>query len=384
MGKRAVVILALAAALVGVALGYTQLVHRSDQKSRMIKVSGNFEIVDAEVSFKIPGKVEERFVDEGHSVLAGQLVARIEDKDIREEVALRRAEVQAARAQLEELERGSRPEEIAQAEAVVERTRAYLRELLAGSRHQEIQAAEAVLGRARAELERWKVDHYRQRQLFQRGVISAREYEAVLAAFKAAEAQVREAQERLKLVKEGPRAEQIAQARAALTEAEQRLALVREGPRKETIEAARARLDQAKAALKIAETRLGYTTVVSPLTGIVLSKNVEPGEYVAPGTPVITVGDLEHIWLRAYINETDLGRVKVGQTVRVRTDTYPGKIYHGRISFISSQAEFTPKNVQTEKERVKLVYRIKVDVANPHMELKPGMPADGEILLEDN
>lgn len=384
MGKRAVAILALAGALVGVALGYTQLVHRNDQRPRVIRVSGNFEIVDVEVSFKIPGKVEERFVDEGHSVVAGQPVARIEDKDIKEEVALRRAEVQAARAQLEELERGSRPEEIAQAEAVVERARAYLRELLAGSRHQEIQAAEAVLGRAGAELERWEADHERQRQLFQRGVISAREYEGVLAAFKAAEAQVREAQERLKLVKEGPRPEQIAQARAALKEAEQRLALVREGPRKETIEAARARLDQAKAALKAAETRLGYATVVSPLTGIVLSKNVEPGEYVAPGTPVITVGDLEHIWLRAYIDETDLGRVKVGQAVRVRTDTYPGKIYHGRISFISSQAEFTPKNVQTEKERVKLVYRIKVDVANPHMELKPGMPADGEILLGDN
>jgi len=101
--------------------------------------------------------------------------------------------------------------------------------------------------------------------------------------------------------------------------------------------------------------------------------------YAAPGTPVVTVGDLVNLWLRAYIGETDLGRVKVGQRVRVTTDTYLGKRYDGRVSFIASQAEFTPKNVQTEKERVKLVYRIKIDIQNPNMELKPGMPADAVI-----
>ena len=117
------------------------------------------------------------------------------------------------------------------------------------------------------------------------------------------------------------------------------------------------------------------------MTGVVLSKNIEPGEYVSPGTPVITVGDLSQVWVRAYINETELGKVKVGQKVRVTVDTFPGKYYDGRISFISSQSEFTPKNIQTQKERVKLVYRIKVDIPNPQMELKPGMPADGEIWL---
>lgn len=385
MDRRVVVLLALAGIFLGAALGYTYLGSKGNQKKRsFIKVSGNFEVTDAEVSFKIPGRVEQRFVDEGEAVQAGQPIARLEHNDILQEVALRRAEVAQAQAQLLELERGSRPEEIAQAEAAAERAGAFLSELLAGSRPQEIRAAEAALSRAMAELERWKADHERQRQLFQRGVISAREYEAVLAAYQTAEAQAREAGERLRLVKEGPRAEQIAQARAALKEARERLALVREGPRKETIEAARARLEQAKAALAAAQTRLEYTLVVSPLTGVVLSKNVEPGEYVAPGTPVVTVGDLEHIWLRAYIDEPDLGRVRLGQKVRVRTDTYPGKIYEGTISFISSQAEFTPKNVQTEKERVKLVYRVKIDVANPRMELKPGMPADAEILLDED
>jgi len=104
---------------------------------------------------------------------------------------------------------------------------------------------------------------------------------------------------------------------------------------------------------------------------------------VAAGTPVITVADLASVWLRAYIVETDLGRVKLGQAVRVTTDTYPGKVYEGHISFIASQAEFTPKNVQTQSERVKLVYRIKADIPNPHMELKPGMPADAQIHLSE-
>jgi HlyD family secretion protein len=122
--------------------------------------------------------------------------------------------------------------------------------------------------------------------------------------------------------------------------------------------------------------------LVSLLSGVVLSQNVESGEYVAAGTPVVTVGDLGQVWLRAYINEPDLGRVKAGQRVRVTTNTYPGRAYDRQVSFLASEAEFTHKKVQTRQERVKLVYRIKVDIPNPHMELKPGMPADADIVLE--
>ena len=113
---------------------------------------------------------------------------------------------------------------------------------------------------------------------------------------------------------------------------------------------------------------------------MVLSKNIEEGEYVAAGTAVVTVGDLKNVWLRAYIEETDLGPVKYGpRRAWITTDSFPGKKYEGRVSFIAENAEFTPKNVQTQKERVKLVYRIKIDIKNPNMELKPGMPADAVI-----
>jgi HlyD family secretion protein len=112
------------------------------------------------------------------------------------------------------------------------------------------------------------------------------------------------------------------------------------------------------------------------VSGVITVRQAELGEYVAAGTPVVTIADIDHLWVRAYVSETDMGRVRWGQAVTVRTDTYPGKTYVGTVSFISPEAEFTPKTVQTNKERVALVYRIKVDVDNPRHELKPGMPAD--------
>ena len=164
--------------------------------------------------------------------------------------------------------------------------------------------------------------------------------------------------------------------RAAAPQAAEALKLAEEGPRKDAVAAARARAESARAALALAETQLDNTRLAAPFAGTVLSHNIEPGEFVAAGTPIVTVADLAHVWVRAYVGQTDLGRLRHGQPVEVRTDTFPGKIYQGTVGFISSEAEFTPKTVQTEKERVKLVFRIKVDLANPHDELKPGMPAD--------
>lgn|SRR5574340_184075 len=325
------VILAVGAVIFAVAVGlYLPL--RPSPESGMLRVSGNIEMTDAEVSFKIQGRVEERMVSEGETVRAGQIVARLDTGELAQEVALRKAEVWAASAALAELETGSRPEEIAQAEAVVRRSR--------------------------AEVERALADFRRLKRLHEQDNVSVQDYDAAKTAVDVTEAKLREAQEQLRLVKKGPRIEKI--------------------------ERSRAQLRQAQEALALAETRLSYATLASPLTGVVLSHNIEPGEFVAAGTPIVTVGDLEHVWLRAYVDETDLGRVKVGQAARVTTDTFPGKGYEGRVTFIASQAEFTPKSVQTEKERVKLVYRIKITIANPHMELKAGMPADARLLLSDH
>ncbi|MFN3476405.1 MAG: HlyD family secretion protein [Candidatus Methylomirabilales bacterium] len=132
-----------------------------------------------------------------------------------------------------------------------------------------------------------------------------------------------------------------------------------------------------------AETQFGYTILKSPQAGVVLRKHVEPGEMIAAGTPIVTIADLQDIWLKIYIPEPQLGRIKLGQTAEITTDSYPGKVYKGRVTFINSEAEFTPKNVQTQEERVKLVFAVKISVDNPNQELKPGMPADAKVRLNE-
>ena len=352
--------------------------HRAGDDAQ-IRVSGNIEATETQVSFKIPGRVMHRYVDEGMMVEKGEKIADLETGDLQSNVDLRRAELKVAQAALAELQAGSRVEEIEAARAAWQRAAHTLADLEAGSRPQEIAASEAAVAAAAAEKERTLADLKRATALFQRKTISKEDYDSVRTAYDVADQRHHEAEEQLKLVKEGPRREKIEEARSALAQAKAQFDLVKAGPRIEDIDQGKARVEQAAAALKLAETQLGYATIYSPTDGVVLSKNIEPGEYVAPGTPVVTVGDLVHVWLRAYIEETDLDRVKYGpRTAVVSIDS--GKTFQGRVSFIADEAEFTPKNVQTQKERVKLVYRIKIDITNTaDMALKPGMPADAVI-----
>ncbi len=147
-------------------------------------------------------------------------------------------------------------------------------------------------------------------------------------------------------------------------------------------DADKSEVEKLQASLELAETRLGFAELASPLNGYVVVKSSLAGEVVQVGTPVFTAIDLNNIWVTAYINEVDIGKVKLGQKAYIQTDSYPGKKYNGWISFISSQAEFTPKYIQTTEERVKYVYRIKVRADNSSLDLKPGMPADAYILIQ--
>lgn len=316
-----------AVVLVALGLAIYAFINRKPQNSGTLKVSGTIEVTSVALSFKIGGRMTERLVDEGQIVNAGQLVARLEDNELKQELDGRAAEVLASKALVADLEAGSRREEIAQ--------------------------GEAALARTRADAERLSKDAVRAEALFKREVIPQKELDAARTGRDASAAVVREAEQRLKLLKSGPRPDAVKQARA--------------------------KTEAVAAGMALAETRLAQSILTSPLSGLVLTKNAEPGEMLAPGAPVVTIGKMDEVWLRAYIPETELGRVKVGQTARVTVDSWPGRSFEGKISFISPEAEFTPKNVQTAKERVKLVYRIKITLANPKMELKPGMPADAVI-----
>lgn len=371
--------------LAGGALATWSLLVSDDNSDKQIRVSGNIETTEVQIAFKIAGRVVERLFDEGQKVKADEVVARLDTADLQCNVDLRKAEYDVASAAYAALKAGSRPQEIDAARAALEKADHALADLLAGSRPQEIAAAKAAVAAAAAEVDRSEADFRRSTTLFERKTISAEEYDAAKAAREIAVQKYNESKEQWSLVQEGPRKEQIQEARSTLDQAKAQYALVKIGPRQEDIDQGRDRVKQALAAWNLAKTELGYATVVSPLTGVVLSKNIEPGEYVAPGTAVVTIGDLNHVWLRAYIVGDDLRRVAVTQRAWIIPDSSRGtsvKRYEGRVSFIAQEAEFTPKNVQTQKERVKLVYRIKIDlVDNPKWELKPGMPVDAVIEL---
>jgi HlyD family secretion protein len=359
-----------------------------------ILVSGTIELTEVDCAFRISGMIEELRFDEGDSVKQGDLIARLDDRELQDrrnkaEASLRTEESRVRQLLIAiELEGRNSRGLIAQARANLTASQARLKELLAGSRPQEIEEARAEMNRASSELKKLTLDWERAQRLYAAQSISKREWDAAKAAFEMAQAQYQRAREQYDLVKEGPRKETIeaarskeAEARAALQVAEATTLKVE--ALKQELETTRARVEAARAELDLAETLLKEAKLYAPISGMVLTKSMERGEIALPGSSLLTLGDLKKVWLRAYINETDLGRVKLGQPVKIFTDTYPGKAYPGRISFISDKAEFTPKQIQTQEERVKLVYRIKIDIDNPLMELKSGMPADARIITEN-
>jgi HlyD family secretion protein len=222
--------------------------------------------------------------------------------------------------------------------------------------------------------------------LYQTGSVPKKNLDGAQTAFDMAEADYRRASEFLGLVKEGPRRETISAAEARVAQAQAQLEQARLGElgvRKleQQLATIRAEVEFARTQLKLSETQMAYATLASPVGGHVLSRNMEAGEVAGAGAPVFSIADLNAIWLRVFLAATDMGKVKLGQAVTVTTDSYPQKSYQGTVSFISSEAEFTPKTIQTQKERVKQVYRLKIQIKNADQELKPGMPADARIPL---
>ena len=289
-----------------------------------MKLSGNIEAHESLVGFKVAGRIIDLPVEEGQSVKAGQLLARLDTDDYQQQLAVDDAVLHVRDRQLQLA--------------------------LAGSREQDIQAGYQAVLDARADLEQKQKDFERYDALYKKDEIPAQTRDLALT--------------------------NVTRAKATLARQEQIYSELQEGTRKEEIAVDNANAHQAQQSVRLSRIKLSYTTLTAPFTGVVLVRQAELGEVVAASTPVVTVADLDHIWVRVYLPETDLGRLRWGQDVTVRTDTYAGKSYRGKVSFISSEAEFTPKSVQTDRERITLVYRVKVDVENPGYELKPGMPAD--------
>lgn len=326
MKKKIIPIVLLIAAVAGGTVYYfvNKNSHNSDTT---LKISGNIEAHESVVGFKVQGRLVELPIEEGQLVKAGDLLARLDQTDYRQQVDID--------------------------DAMVKNREAELKLSLSGSRTQEKKSAEQAVVDAQAALELSKADAQRYQALFEKDEVSAQIRDTYATNLKRAQANYERVKQNLDMVNEGVRKEQIAINQAGVNSARQSLGM--------------------------SKIKLGYTSLFAPTTGVALVRHAEIGEIMAAGTPVVTIADLDHLWLRGYISETDIGKIKLGQQVAIKSDTFPGKSYNGKIAFISSQAEFTPKSVETHKERVTLVYRVKIDLDNTTHELKPGMPADAFI-----
>jgi HlyD family secretion protein len=361
--------------------------------SNRIVVSGNIELEEVNIAFKTAGRLIERTVNEGDPVTQGQVIARLDRDQLLAQRSREMAALGGAQSALAQSttavawSKATLASDLDQRRADLGSNEARLAELKNGSRPEEKQQARAAVEAAQSELERAKRDWDRAQTLFKNDDISAAQYDQYRNRFESADAALKQAKEREALVLAGPRREQIdaaegqvQRARASLKMAEANVLDIKR--REQELTSRRADIERSRATIALIDSQLADTVATSPVGGVVLVKSADVGEIVAPGTAIVTVGDIDHPWLRGYVNETDLGKVKIGSKAKVTTDSYPGKVYQGRITFISSEAEFTPKQIQTPQERVKLVYRIKIQVENPNHELKSNMPADAEIVLE--
>jgi HlyD family secretion protein len=290
-----------------------------------VTASGTVEATEAQLGFTVPGRVESVRFHEGDRVAPGEVMAALDTAEAAARLDQAARQVDAALATLTELEHGSLPEEIHQARAARD-------------------AAQQRLADA-------QLDFDRNQQLVKNSLVSQQTFDKSKTALDVAHSEAQQAEQAYRLVEKGPRPERIA--------------------------AQRAEVATARAALAAARAQLANMVIRAPFAGVVTVRHHEPGEIVPAGSAVLSLMNRDDRWVRIYVSEARVGAVRTGQKAEITCDTFPGRHYAGEVIYISSEAEFTPKNVQTQEERVKLVYAVKVRVTgDPGFDLKPGMPAD--------
>ena len=292
-----------------------------------VSASGTIEAVEVNVAAKAGGQVLELSVEEGARVAPGDRLALIDHAIL--DIQLR------------------------QAEAGVRLAEAQLALLVKGARSEDIRQAEAALKQAEAALKVAEDDARRMRELFRTGSVTSKQADDAESRLTVAAAQHNAANEALRKVRKLARPEEV--------------------------RAAEARLDQARAAAELLAKSIADCAITAPSAGVVTHKVVEKGEFVTPGSTVLTLSELDSVYVMIYLTEREIGRVRLGDAADVGIDAFPGRAFPGRVTYISPEAEFTPKNVQTKEDRVKLVFGVKVEIENREGLLKPGLPADATI-----
>jgi len=315
----------IAAAAVVTLAAATTLIWTLSGEANAVAASGTVETTEADLGFQIPGRIDSLAVQEGDRVSLGAELAWLDRTELFARRRQSQAQLATARARLLELERGFRTQEVAQGRAA-------------------LRAAARRLEDARREFDRTE-------RLFAGGAVSEQQLDNARTALTLAEAEHESATEQLAILEQGFRREQVTAQRAVV--------------------------EQAEAAVGQIDAALENAVVRAPFDGIVTVRHREPGESVGAGAPVLTVRDPDDRWVRIYVREDEVGRLALGLPAAITADAYPERTYEGVVAFIASEAEFTPRNVQTAEERVKLVYRVKIRVTgDPSFDLKPGLPAD--------
>lgn len=328
--KRTLVVILVVAVAGAAGAGYWFWYRPAPEAANVLVASGTVEATEAQLGFTAAGRIEAIHVREGERIQAATELARLDRTELEARRAQAIAQVSVGRAQLAELERGSRPEEVAQGRAAV------------AARRETLLDAERDLDRTR--------------RLFEGGAVPRESLDKAAMS--------------------------VEIARSQKTQTEEQLSLLEQGPRRERIDAQRAQVAQAQAAVQAIDAALANTIIVAPFDATVTVRHREPGEIVSPGATLLTLMNADDRWVRIYVPENRIGAVRRGMPASITSDTYPGKTYPGEVVFIASQAEFTPKSVQTTEERVKLVYAVKIRILEDRdQELKPGMPADVRLEL---
>ena len=361
--------------------------YRQNHSIDGVRSSGHIEVTEVDLSFRIPGHITRMLVQEGDYVKTGQVVAELQQDVLKNRYDQALAQLKELDARCQSLalaidiKKESVEAQIHQAQAMVDAAKARYDSLKTGSRVEEIKEAKAALEKARAELDNRRQDYQRMAKLFESNIITTKQMEDARTARDAALALYNAAEEKFKLVHSGPRREAIDEGKANLFASDAALEIAKTGrsevqKMKLDLKALTFQRDQAAAAMAIAQEDLEASCLTTPINGLVSVTDIEEGEYVQAGAPVCTVSRMDDLWVKTYIPETYLGKIRIGQPAQVISDTYPDKPYVGHVTYISQQAEFTPKNVQTHEERTKLVYRIKVSLDDSAQDLKAGMPVD--------
>jgi multidrug resistance efflux pump len=404
--------------ILGIALALVCSACGGGTETGAIEASGTIEAEEVIIASEFGGRVADVLAEEGDEVEASDVLIRLDTSLVDARMGEAEAAVAAARANLARVQAGPRPGEIATAEAMLEQAiaardgaeRAWRdaqavrdnpQQLNAqmDEAHTQVELAERQVAQAQAQLRSLEIE--RNSYAGAGDDESKTAYEALDQQVKAAEAAVAIVGETL----EGAKAHlenlmemrdrpialnttvnqaraQYEQAAAAAEVGRASLDALLAKPTDEEVAIAQAQVSQAEAALGILQVQLDKMTLRSPLSGLVSNRSIHVGETASPGATLMTVAHLDEVELTVYIPENRYGRIQLGRPVGVEVDSFPGKVYEGKVTYISSQAEFTPRNVQTQEERVSTVFAVKVLIPNPDHDLKPGMPADATIVVE--